>query len=455
MKRSYRIVSIIIITVILIGLMIFLSTKSDRSTEVNKTSDTKTFISSAEEVKEIHINKEITLKKSNEQWYADDLEREADQTKINNAATTILSIKGKETDKSLESAGLTTPQVEMELVVADKDENTFISIGDISEDNLYYYVSLSGEDIAYQVDATIIQSIPLSKYELTDNRILEVTPESVSEISIYNGIQTIELKPESPYAEEEVRTNLSGWYMHQPYNGIHSVKYNMMSEMIYGIEQLEMIEMVEENVKDLSQYGLEDVDFSISFKGGEKEEKLLIGDPSNDHAYYAMVQDERNVITISKEVLNLYSYQAFDIVEKFVKILALDVVKTLEINVPGNSIVINVIHSKQHKDEENKKHSFKIDDIAIEDGAFRDLYKIIAGLSFDKEVSDATYEEPEATMCYTIVTKADKEKEVLIEFVHYDEENYAVFIEKNADFLINKESLDTMIDQIVDLKNES
>src|SRR5690625_4209943 len=214
--------------------------------------------------------------------------------------------------------------------------------------------------------------------------------------------------------------------------------------MLTGIEALEWSDTIKEDERDLAQYGLADPDFTISFGSNDQEETLLIGDRATDDDHYAKLNDEDTVVTIDSESLHPYSLEAFNLVEKFVKIIAVDVLETLKIEVNGDeSIVVSVEH---HGDDEEP--SFSIDDQRVEDQTFRDLYKTIAGLSFSEEVTDAVYEKHDAMMTYTISDEQTETKDITVEFVDYDTDHYAVFIDQKADFIMEKADFTNMIDEI-------
>ncbi|MDL4841899.1 DUF4340 domain-containing protein [Aquibacillus rhizosphaerae] len=456
MKRRTYTVGLVISVFFLVGSLLFFSNRLDSSTEKEPTEKLESLVVAHEEIEEIHIlneDNEVTLDKAmNGQWSGQNLDRKSNKEKINETVNNIFSLSGEKIDISKKDAGLQDSTFTIELLDSSEETQT-VSIGNMSENGLYYFVSSSGKEGVFEVDATLIQEIPLTNYEIMDNKITSITPEAVNHFVINNGIQTIELKPESPYDEAEVRTNLSGWFMHQPYNSIYSVNYNKMKDMIYGVENLQFKEIVAKDEENLSQYGLKDEDFTIFLKSDSESETILIGDPSSGNAYYAMVEGEQTIFTIEKKALEPYSYQAFDIAENFVKILAIDVLKQIEIKDSTHHITIKIEHEENRK--EAATSTFKVNGSIVKDKSFRDLYKEIAGLSVDKEVSDATYQEPEATIKYTIKTQEEQEKEIVIEFVPYNEDSYAVFINNSVDFLIAKESILTLIESVSALEEKA
>src|SRR5699024_4350268 len=137
----------------------------------------------------------------------------------------------------------------------------------------------------------------------------------------------------------------------------------------------------------------------------------------------------------------------FDLVERFAKIIALDVLKQLDIQTGDRSYIITVDQGEDG-DMTESDSIFTINEQQIEDEVFRDLYVAIVGLSVDQEVDDAIYTTPEVTMSYTIMDSEDGEKEIIVELVNYDEEHYAVFLEGQADFLVKRDDFDQVMDHI-------
>ncbi|GIN72589.1 hypothetical protein J14TS2_30640 [Bacillus sp. J14TS2] len=286
--------------------------------------------------------------------------------------------------------------------------------------------------------------------ETRDNQqaqpVLSIQPDQVHHITLQDAEETIELSPDSPYSEEEVRTNLSGWYIHQPYRNSYSVKYNPLVNMIYGIEELEWEEIIGEE-KNLEMYGLETPDMKLTFQSEEGEETLILGDQTGDGKRYAKLSDSEQVGTIVEDVLQPYQLQAFELVEKFVKIIAIDVLDQLQISDGDQEIVIKIDH--QFDQDGQGSPVFFINDQEVGEDIFRNLYKDIAGLSVHDVVKNATYHTPEATMTYTIFRDDQGDKsEINVELVSYDQDNFAVFLNGKADFLLGKSVFKNMLEKI-------
>lgn len=460
MKLKFKIISIVMAFILIIGLLFVFSDMKKTEDELETTDDqqldekTALFWSEADfnEIRLMseHEDNEIILQK-NEQgnWdTAKPLAEKVNLNKLDQAVSIIFSLSGHSKEVEVTTDEVFTEEEERSIILMNQSGiKEKLTIGSKNNDGTFYYVKLLESDEIYQVSAQLIDALPSSQEDLFDRSVIQITSGQVREISIYNGIQTIELAPVSSFSEEEVRANLSGWYMHEPYRHIYFVKYNPMSEMIYGIRDIEWLEIVDESGDDLERYGLMDVDFEITFSSDNEKETILIGAPAANQSYYAKLADDDKVFTVNSNALHPYSFQAFDLVERFVKNVALDVLKQLEIQTDDGNYVITV----DQIDAENAPEShtvFKINDQQIEDEVFRELYVAIVGLSVDQEIDDARYTTPEVTMSYTIMDGDDGEKEIVVELVHYDEENYAVFLDQQADFLVKKDEYSHMIEDI-------
>src|SRR5699024_3039341 len=153
----------------------------------------------------------------------------------------------------------------------------------------------------------------------------------------------------------------------------------------------------------------------------DDEETILIGAPATTGSYYAKLEDENSIFTEANTSLHPYSNHAFDLEERFAKIIALDVLKQLDIKIGDRSNII-IVDQDEDGDMTESYSIFTINEQQIEDEVFMDLYVAIVGLSVDQEVDDAIYTTPEVTMSYTIMDSEDGEKEIIVELVNYDEE---------------------------------
>lgn len=446
MKRKYLIA--IGVVVISLAVVLFFITKETSTNKEDNKQETELLIKNSQQIDNVtfQMGTPVTLVKEKDEWKIKDSDQAADQTKIKTALTTLFSWEGEKVNVKKKDVGLDFPQVKLILGSSEGEKQEW-AIGDLNSQSTAYYVENKNTDTIYLVTSTMIETLPLQKQGYTDNKIITITAETVNNITINNGVETIELTNDGPYPEEESRANLTGWYVHAPYEGYYNAAYSKMSDMIYATDQFEMTELVATNPTDLTEYGLDKVEFSIKFETAEKTEEVLIGSRAAGSNYYAKLAGETAVFTISNQLLEFYSYQAFDLLDGYVKIIALDVMEKLIIESPNLSTEIVMEHTKETNAEGEEEISsvFSVDDRIIEEDAFRQAYKFVAGLKVSKVVKDATYQEPAVQLTYIIGLGKDNQKEIDVAFVPYDADYYAVFVDQIADFLVLKEDVNQML----------
>src|SRR5699024_6807473 len=257
----------------------------------------------------------------------------ADNEKMNLFIESMKEMTGEEAEVETKDVNLDFPNVTVAFT-NEEEEIQRVAIGQLDTQQERYYVEHKEKETVYLVDRTVIETIPLQKEALFNNQILSMSSESVEEIQINNGTEEILVNKTSPFSEEESLAHISGWYMHKPYNGIYSIAYSKMEAIVLGIDQLEQ----SETIMDEGNYGFTDSDFSIAFSDGDISETLSIGNPAANNHYYAKLGGTEEVYTIPTELLDAYSYQAFDMIDHFVEILALEAVSGLVIETPDEDM---------------------------------------------------------------------------------------------------------------------
>src|SRR5690625_5018959 len=271
MKLKFKIISIVVVFFLVIGLLLVFSdlrkTKDNPDTTPNEIQEEETTLFWSEaDFNEIRLSnegddQEITLLKDEQgNWdTAEPLAEEVNLNKIDQAVSIIFSLSGHSKEVDLSTDEVFTAEEERSITLLNQSGiQEKLTIGKQNEEGTFYYVKLLESDEIYQVASQLIHALPSNQEDLYDRSVIEITSEQVRKMNIDNGVETYELAPVSPYTEEETRTNLSGWYMHEHYNNVYSVKHNPMSEMIYGIKDIEWLEIIEDPDEHLATYGLAD-----------------------------------------------------------------------------------------------------------------------------------------------------------------------------------------------------
>ncbi|MGN8647438.1 DUF4340 domain-containing protein [Gracilibacillus sp. HCP3S3_G5_1] len=447
MKKKIR--TFIYVTISIVALSILLYVTANANQDTNVIDDkSELLIDSFEQITAINVlaGEKIAISKDDQGWQVENAEREEDPDKIDHFLLAMEEMTGEPVDVERKEVQLDFPKV----IVSFSDqggETQSIAIGQMHGQGDRYYVEHKEKETIYLVNRSSVEMIPLQVVALLHNKILTISSQDVTEIEIDNGTELIQLSNESPFSEMESLAHLSGWYMHEPFQQVYSVAFSYAEEMVVGIDQIEQMETINEEGK----YGLVNSDFSIKFSNGEQEEKLIVGDPAEDNQYYVQVEGKKEVYKIPTELLDPYSYQAYDMIDHFVHILSLDAIKELSLKTPEDQVTFTMEH-EMNADEEIETTVFhEGKELNVE--AFRDDYKLMAGLTFDGVYEGETMEEEaEIVISYLITDENSEVIDNIIEFKAISETHYAITKNNSdqSDFTIQKDKLHQAINWAIE-----
>ncbi|ENH97839.1 hypothetical protein J416_03206 [Gracilibacillus halophilus YIM-C55.5] len=395
---------------------------------------------------DVFADQRVSLTKEGDNWTVPHVDQSIYRERVQGFITAMTEMKGEAIDVDRSSVALKFPNVTVKFT-NQAGEGQRISVGQMHPNREQYYIEHMERQQVYLVDRTVIETIPLHPNDIVDQRLISIAPNQLQQITIHNGTEHIELQKESPYSDAEALAHISGWYMHEPYEGVYSVGFTPMQEILNGIEQLEATKTVD----DESDVGLTDSNFSITFMSeNQRKQTVVIGDPAPEQQYYAKVKGEDQIYTLETALLDPYSRPSFDMIDKFVSIISLDVLNQLTIDTSsGEKIRIEVDH-KQSSTDQDGKQDFFINDKKIEEQSFRNMYQSVAGLTVDRHLKkEPKTEEADVTMTYEIRLENGDVKTKKVNFVSLNQEEFAVQLrEQVMEFAIKKEKVYQAIETI-------
>ncbi|MGP4041445.1 DUF4340 domain-containing protein [Gracilibacillus sp. D59] len=445
MKKTRTLIYVIISIIVLSALLFILVNVNQNKKEADGTSEQ--IIESFEQVTDIQVfaSENVTLTKKKQGWQVVDAENEVDTDKMESFLLAMEEMTGEAVEVDKKNVNLDFPKVTVSF--ADTEGNTQkISVGQMNGQGDRYYVEQLEKEKIYLVDRSSIETIPLKRTALLDTKILTISAEDVTGMEIDNGTEVIQLSKESPYSEKESLAHLSGWYMHEPYQNVYSVAFSKMQEMVVGIDKLEQVE----TVNGEGDYGFTDSDFSIEFSNGQKQEKLIVGDPAANNQYYVQIDGKQEVYKLPTKLLDPYSHQAYDMIDRFVHIVSLNVIDELSIKTPEDKVTYTMEHEETNAEEVKTTVFHEGEELNTE--SFRDGYKQLAGLTFDEAYNgEAVEEEPEVTITYLITDENNEITKNTIEFSSISDTHYAIMKNNNnqIDFTVQKDKLHQALEWMI------
>jgi hypothetical protein len=207
------------------------------------------------------------------------------------------------------------------------------------------------------------------------------------------------------YAKEE-----TVWWLTYPIDT--EARYTNIVTICDSLAKLSVLKYVEEDVEDLSKYGLAEPAYILEYKLDGRDYKLSMGSrEQNSGDYYAILNDVNLVFTLPKNSFPYLDKPIEEIVSAFVYLVNINDVAEMRITMDGRTDISRI--NVDPDDDENSTYEFNgevFHESRDEDeeyiSLFKKYYQGAIGLTVDKVVLDEEpeLENPEVTIEYTLHT---------------------------------------------------
>lgn len=212
---------------------------------------------------------------------------------------------GEATGANKEKYGLNDPYV---ITVSDGDRDYTLRIGDASPTGSYYYATVDGKNKIYAVQSADVTSLLTARFDLIDSSIIPCSAEEIAGITVKRGGRTAyELK-------RDTETGL--WSLPEKYK-LLTVNQTRPSTMVTVLTRLTASQILEENVTDLSKYGLDNPYAELIVKDTDgKEHSLLLSHYGRDASSmtHVLIRDTGLVGLYYTSDLDFIDYDIYDII---------------------------------------------------------------------------------------------------------------------------------------------
>ena len=313
-----------------------------------------------------------------------------------------------------------------------------LAVGDkVIGDDGYF---LKYNDKLFIIDTYKADSFLKKVNSYRDTNLAAIDNTSISKFSLANsGSQLVEIRTGEAKELEKFGTTASFVMTYPKYMSVNSEKFGKILEQATGVTA---IDFVEDNPKDLSKYGIGKLIFTVT----DKEHTLTVkyGDKDKDGNVYAMLADKNFVFTTNSGLSDTLSkIEPLGLIDTFAHIVNIDKVNSVVFKGPGKTYTLTI-------KREGENTTYFINDAEIKEDVFKKAYQAVLGI-FTNGFSQKTVSgEPEYSAVYHYT---DGTKDT-IEFVNYDERNYAVFKNGVSDYIILKKSLAAQMTELENTINQ-
>ena len=318
-----------------------------------------------------------------------------------NAASIVADKVVEESAADLSIYGLDKPA--KAIVKTTDGVETIIEVGDLTPTGGGNYVKLAGSNRVYVISSFVGERLSAGRNAIRTKLMFDFTSDMITEVAMSR-------KGESLFTAV-VEEDGASWTMSSPIKG--SVNESAVYPMLDALASTNVIDFIEDDPKDLSQYGLDKPSYEFVFSAEGRQYELALGDEMvKGAAVYAMLQGSNEVVTINMAPYTFLYKPLKEVLRIFAYIVNIDQVKKIDLTMDGrtDNMVLDVYKDAEgNTDYDKDKFYFNgVDATAEDEGGsqpFRKLYQAMVGIGLDEIESDGQPEGP---------------AEIIIEYTHVD-----------------------------------
>ncbi len=456
-KKSKNILILAIVLGVLIGTYYFVN---NRPPEEGEPSNEKIELSKFDKEKIVKMTLKtkdgtLTLEKAGDEWEVDYPHKiELKKSAIDDIAYSFASLYAEqvvdEAPKDLNEYGLKDPQSVAECELDNGEKRTFY-LGDKTPVGNTYYLMVEDDPKVYAVWMNHGEHFTYTLSDIRERKLTEIDMMNFSYLKMAKKDgRPIEIKRNEEQTEEEASFGLGLWKMTMPYNQPMGVDSDRITKMLDSIPSFTIKDFIDDAPQDLEKYGLSEPEAEFIVKDDENALHIYIGKEHDDKTVYFKTADSDSVYTIEKDKLEFLDIDPFQLVDKFAFIVYIDDVDKIIVEGGGKTHTLTLTRKTEKADKEGEEDevitTYKVDGKEVEEGPFKKYYQSLIGLLVDAENNKEPDGEPEVTT--TFFLNKGKEREIRVDYVPYDNDFYVVMRGGKAEFVISKQQVRSMLNDL-------
>jgi len=341
-----------------------------------------------------------------------------------NAASIIADKVVEEDAGDLSIYGLNNPAVAR---VKGKDGVvTSIEIGDKTPTGGGYYVKLEGSNTVYVISSFRGGKLLSDRKSMRSKVLYEITSDQITSLAMNR-------KGNNVFVAEKVDDTT--WSMTSPIKG--NVNDSALYSMLEALAGTSVLEFIDDNPTDLSQYGLEKPAYEFVFNAKDAGEiTLQLGkEKSKGWSIYAKLAGKDEVFTVDVSAFTFLDKPLKEIVDVFAYIVNIDQVKKIELTMDGKTTNMTLdVYKDEEGNQDSDKDKFYVNGIDAsgrdenDDQPFRKFYQALIGVTIDEiDLEGKPEGNAEITINYTLADGSMK-----VEYIPKNENFY--YVVRNGEY---------------------
>ncbi len=309
----------------------------------------------------------------------------------------------------------------------DSDIKTFYCGNATTVGDAYYFM-VKGENTVYTIYSSTFNSIfaPTDSYREIPGFGVDI--QTVCGVKVEKQNYTLNLQlMKNPQVINDY--NVATWEMTSP--SYHTIDDSRLSTYVMDVLSLISVNEFVSDKGNYSDYGLNKPYAAITVTHTDGTvQKIKLGN-SNTNDYYVMIDDDKTVYSSSKDGYTFVDCEPFLLINKFVNLVGVDDVSYITVSAKD----------KQYKISSDNGKYYINDKQVTEDEYKTELYPAAIGLLYSDFCTDAVYTQPAASVEYVLKDGSAS----VVEFIQYNDRNYAVFKNGKCEFTILKKDVASLL----------
>lgn len=472
MKKSYILISLFILVIILTSAYFFLRNNplgqktedQDTSIKLTSTSEEKVLqFTLKNDSRKLNFFQDKEKNKESYPWKLDyPYYIKLNKYRVNDIIYNLAKLKADriiaENPDDLTAYGLDKPQG---IVTATFTENVInnsnylqLSIGQRSGSGIGYYTRIKGDTKVYLIKSYIINEFFQPINHFRDKNLAVIDVKNINYLKIINE-DMLEIQAISENQDLLTAGIFSNYMMTEPYQYTQMVNETILNEKLETIPaQIIANEMIEDRKPDLQKYGLNPAKKQLII--GDKNNNrihILLGHELDDTYYYAKLKNQDEIFTVEKDLYLITNSKPFELLDKLALLVNIKDVNRIKIERSVKEKYDIEIKRTQRlnvstdKDEQNElDEKYYINSTEVVEKPFKEFYQVLIGLMYDAENPKPDKKATDIKITYYL-NNADT-PEVNISFTAFNRDFYAFYREGVSEFLINRRQVEKIFTEI-------
>lgn len=358
--------------------------------------------------------------------------------KLENAAIdfmNIYSVTTVENPEALSAYGLDGKEKYIEAVLNDGGVKRLFIGNEVTGSSETFVMTEDGK--VHTVNSTTATALlqDINSYRSKD--LVQVDTSSVEYMKVAkDGSTLVELRRKNE-DEKNKFSALSSYVMTSP--RYEAVSVDTLSKVLESVSNISVKQFVEDRPQNLARYGLDNPSVVFEITDGAGSYKIKYGlIPESRNEVYAMLDGRDYVFTQDLAMFAaLVNIKPLDMLSGYIQLVDITTVNNIEIEGDGKKHVMKIEGSEDDM-------SFFIDDIFAAESAFKNTYQHVIGIT----ASNFAERQPTGAADYTFKFNYRDGRTMTVEFVSYDDRNYAAKKDGNAEFIVLKKNVSSIMEAL-------